>query len=197
VVVLMGDQAASGGYELAAPAQRIVARPTTLTGSIGVWGGKFVMADLYQQLGIQRQAVQRGAMAGFYSETAPFGTEERRRVRQDMGETYERFKDQVARGRGMPAERVEELARGRVWTGAQAVENGLVDALGGFDTALALAKELAGLAPEREVIPVPVTPPRQEQLPLTPEPGAWLDLGRVLGRERVWALAPWLVQVRG
>ncbi len=198
VVVLMGGQAASGGYYVSALANRIVARPTTLTGSIGIWGGKFVAADLYGKLGIGREAVQRGAMAGLYSEMTPFSQEERVRVRRDMGETYARFKALVAEGRGMTEEQVEEIARGRVWTGAQAREIGLVDELGGFETALALAKELAGLEPEREYAVVQVCPPRHELLP--PGDGGLktlLDALQNLARGRVWALAPWTIRIRG
>ena len=224
VVVLMGGQATSGGTYVAALANRIVARPTTLTGSIGIWGGKFTLAGLYGKLGVSRASVQRGAMAGLYSETAPFSEEERAWVRRDLGESYARFKACVAEGRGMTEEQVEEVARGRVWTGAQAHEIGLVDELGDFQTALATAKELAGLKPEREYTVVQVHPPRHELLP-PPFPlpgeragdedsspfslvrqragdeGGWLLalLGALQGlaRERVWALAPWLVRIRG
>jgi protease-4 len=202
VVVLMGGQATSGGYYVSTLADRIVARPTTLTGSIGIWGGKFVLTDLYDRLGIGREAVQRGAMAGLYSEMVPFSEEERARVRHDMGEGYARFKALVAEGRGMTEEQVEEIARGRAWTGAQAIEIGLVDTLGDFETALATAKELANLEPEQEYTVVQITPPRQELLP-RPFPvaeSAWevvLDALRNLARERVWALAPWIVRVRG
>jgi protease-4 len=202
VVVLMGEQAASGGYYVSTLADRIVARPTTLTGSIGIWGGKFVLTDLYDRLGVGREAVQRGAMAGLYSEMVPFSEEERAQVRHDMGEGYARFKALVAEGREMSEERVEEIARGRVWTGAQALEIGLVDTLGDFETALATAKELANLEPEQEYTIVQMTPPRQELLP-RPFPIAeptWrvvLDVLQNLARERVWALAPWTVRVRG
>jgi protease-4 len=218
VVVLMGTQAASGGYYVSAPANRIVARPTTLTGSIGIWGGKLVLAGLYEKLGVGREAVQRGALAGLYSEVAPFSDKERARVRRDMGEGYARFKARVAEGRGMTEEQVEEIARGRVWTGAQAREIGLVDELGDFETALAIAKELAGLKAEREYTVVQVRPPRHEMQPSTfpmqrkatcqqdaggpsllPAAGlrALLETWHGLARERVWALAPWSVQVRG
>ena len=211
VVVLMGGQATSGGYYVSALAHRIVARPTTLTGSIGIWGGKFVLAGLYGKLGIGRESVQRGAMAGLYSEMAPFSEGERAWVRRDLGESYARFKARVAEGRGMTEEQVEEVARGRVWTGAQARTIGLVDELGGFEAALALAKELAGLKPDREYTVVQVRSPRHELLP-PPFPlregsvldggvGAslrlWLDVLQGLARERVWALAPWTLQVRG
>jgi protease-4 len=205
VVALMGGQAASGGYYVAAPANHIIARPTTLTGSIGIWGGKVILAGLYRKLGVSREAVQRGAMAGLFSEMAPFSEEERARVRRDMGDFYARFKTVVAEGRKMSEERVEEIARGRVWSGAQAREIGLVDELGDFETALALAKELAGLKPERDYTVLPVHPPRHE-LPPTPFPlkegkegnlVALFDTLRGLARERVWALAPWSVRIRG
>jgi len=208
VVVLMGGQAASGGYYVSAPADRIVARPTTLTGSIGIWGGKLVLGDLYRKLGIGRESVQRGAMAGLYSEMAPFTEEERARVCRDLGDSYARFKARVAEGRGMAEEQVEEIARGQVWTGVQAREIGLVDELGDFGAALAAAKELAGLDPEREYTVVEVRAPRHERLPrpfplsAEREPtaaglGALLDVLKCLARERVWALAPWTVHVWG
>jgi len=206
VVVLMGEQATSGGYYVSALADRIVARPTTLTGSIGIWGGKFVLAGLYEKLGLGRESVQRGKRAGLYSEMIPFSEEERDQVRRDLGEAYARFKARVAEGREMTEEQVEEIARGRVWTGAQALEIGLVDKLGDFETALAVAKELAGLEPEREYTVVQVRPPRHELLP-PPFPlaggragdvalSALLDALQGLARERVWALAPWMVQVQ-
>ncbi len=206
VVALLGGQAASGGYYIAAQATRIIARPTTLTGSIGIWGGKVLLAGLYRKLGVHREAVQRGAMAGFYSEMVPFSEEERARLRCDMGEFYARFKTLVANGRGMSEEQVEEIARGRVWTGAQARAIGLIDELGDFETALAIAKELAGLKPERDYTVLPVYPPRRELPPsLSPtggrsgneELGVLFDALRDLARERVWALAPWTVRIRG
>ena len=91
VVVLMGGQATSGGYYVAAAADRIVARPTTVTGSIGVWGGKFVLKDLLDRLHVGTGAVQRGAMAGLYSELAPFDGVQREKVRRGLMETYDRF----------------------------------------------------------------------------------------------------------
>jgi protease-4 len=202
VVVLMGEYAASGGYYVAALANRIVARPTTLTGSIGIWGGKFTLSGLYDKLGVNRESLQRGALAGLYSDVTPFNEEERAWIRRDMGETYALFKALVAEGRGMTEEQVEEIARGRVWTGAQAREIGLVDELGDFDTALALAKELADLKPEADVPVVEVSPPRHELAP-HPFPSAdqvWSALGEALqglARERVWAMAPWIVRTRG
>jgi len=144
VVVLMGGRAASGGYLICASAHHIVARPATLTGSIGIWGGKFVLTELLHKLRMGHAVVQCGAAAGLYSELTPFSDQERSRIRRDQGAFYERFKAIVADGRGMTEEQVEEVARGRVWTGAQALEIGLVDELGDFGTALARAKELGG-----------------------------------------------------
>jgi len=202
VVALLGGQATSGGYYVSAFANRIVARPTTLTGSIGIWGGKFVLASLHEKLGVGRESVQRGAMASLYSEMASFSAEERDRVRRNMGEGYARFKAHVAEGRGMTEKRVEEIARGRVWTGSQAREIGLVDELGDFETALTAAKELAGLEPEQKYTVVQVRPPRRELLPQSfpTAETTWAilrDALQELSSERVWALAPWVVRVRG
>ena len=202
VVVLMGEYAASGGYYIAALANRIVARPTTLTGSIGIWGGKFTLGGLYGKLGVNRELQQRGAMAGIYSDTTPFSEAERAWIRRDMGETYVQFKALVAEGRKLTEERVEEIARGRVWSGTQAREIGLADELGDFETALALAKDLAGFKSEQDVPAVQVSPPRRMLTPRPfPTPGeAWmelLDALRGLAREQIWALAPWVMQIRG
>jgi len=203
LVVLMGQQAASGGYYVSAPANHIVARPTTITGSIGVFGGKFVVGELYDRLGVRHQVLQRGAMADLYSEFRPFSEKERGQVRETLGATYDCFKQVVAEGRGMSEEEVEEIARGRVWTGTQAVEIGLVDELGGFKTALDAAKQLAKLDLEKDYTVVQISPPGQEMLPL-PFPidgdtdwAALESMLRDLARERVWALAPWIIQVRG
>lgn len=202
VVVLMGRQATSGGYYISAPAHYIVARPMTLTGSIGIWGGKFVLADLYAKAGLRREAVQRGAMAGLYADTARFSEQEREWVRRDLGLSYSRFKAQVAEGRHMTPEQVETVARGRLWTGAQAAEVGLVDQLGDFDAALAKAKELAGLDPEREMTVVSINASQRERVPRPfpsagPAQEALLAALHSLARERVWAMAPWALQIHG
>lgn len=203
VVALMGEQAASGGYYISAPASRIVARPTTMTGSIGIWGGKLVLGGLYARLDVGHQELQRGARADLYSEFRPFTPEQRDQVRRELGDTYNRFKHVVAQGRGMTEDEVERIARGRVWTGAQAQEIGLVDQLGGFQTALAAAKELAQLDPDRDYTVVQITPPRQEVLPRPFPPNdengwiAVLEVMQRISRERVWAMAPWQVRVRG
>ena len=203
VVVLMGEQAASGGYYVSAPAGRIIARPTTLTGSIGIWGGKFVVGDLYDKLEIGHQELQRGARADLYSEFRPFDEDEREQMRQELGATYAQFKEVVARGRDMTEEAVEKIARGRVWTGEQATDIGLVDELGDFRTAVQAAKELAELDPEQDCTVVQITPPRQEVLP-QPFPAddeqSWRGLREALQElacEHMWAMAPWTIRVRG
>jgi len=212
VVVLMGGRAASGGYLICASAHHIVARPATLTGSIGIWGGKFVLTELLHKLRMGHAVVQCGAAAGLYSELTPFSDQERSRIRRDQGAFYERFKAIVADGRGMTEEQVEEVARGRVWTGAQALEIGLVDELGDFGTALARAKELGGVFPREEPSVVLVREHRTATLPrqlpgcnalaeaflgspLAAGSGAMLDVVRILAREHVWALAPFLLDL--
>jgi len=202
VVVLMGERAASGGYYIAAPASALVARPTTLTGSIGIWGGKFVVAGLLERLRVGREGLRRGERAGLYSAATPFTPQEREAVRRDIEEGYVRFKRRVAEGRGLSPEQVEEVARGRVWTGQQALERGLVDGLGGFEEALRRAKELAGLPPDVWFPIVRVEPPRAYRLPFPfPSPqevlGTLREALRALERERLWALAPWEVRIVG
>ena len=202
VVVYMGGRAASGGYYAAAGASHIVAQPATLTGSIGVFAGKFVTAGLWERLGVHREMLQRGAAASLFADLAPFTPQERERLRRLIGETYARFKARVAEGRGMAPERVEDIARGRVWTGRQAQELGLVDELGDFHVAVERARELAGLDPRREVRVVSITPPRRMLLP-RPRPSeealwrAVLEGLHALGQERVWALLPWDLRVTG
>ena len=202
VVVLMGAQATSGGYYVAAAGTRIIARPTTVTGSIGVWGGKFVLGGLFDKIRVGSGSVQRGAMAGLYSELAPFDEAQRAQIRQDLGETYARFLSIVANGRGMDMARVEEVARGRVWTGSQALDIGLVDQLGDFETALEVARELAGIDAEQAVPIVGLHAVRGETLPL-PYPAEQTSRDEALGalrslaRERVWALSPWVLRIGG
>jgi protease-4 len=148
VIVSMGDTAASGGYYIAAPANKIVAEPATLTGSIGVLAGKLVIGGLLQKLGITTDSVQRGANAGMFSEVDDFTPEGRDRLEAFLDVTYRGFKEHVAAGRHMSADAVETAARGRVWSGEDAKERGLVDELGGYAVALRLAKEAAHIPAE-------------------------------------------------
>src|SRR5215472_3677479 len=147
VIVSMGDVAASGGYYVAAPADKIVAEPATLTGSIGVLAGKLVLGGLMQSLGITTDAVERGANSGMSSAVRDFTPAERQRLDAELDETYAGFKEHVAAGRHLSADAVEAAAKGRVWSGADAKQKGLVDALGGYETAFDLARDAAKLAP--------------------------------------------------
>jgi protease-4 len=146
VVVSMSDVAASGGYYLAAKASRIFAEPATLTGSIGVISGKLATGRFETELlGATRDAVSRGANAGIYSTARPFDDRERQLLETRIDEIYRRFLGVVADGRALPVEAVERVAGGRIWTGEDALARGLVDELGGFEAAIAAARELAGL----------------------------------------------------
>jgi protease-4 len=149
VVISMGDVAASGGYYLAAAGHAIVAQPGTLTGSIGVVTGKFVLQGALDKLGVGAGAVTHGRLAGMYSPFTPFSREERARVEEQMQTTYELFLQRVAQGRGAPVPKIDAVAQGRVWTGRQARELGLVDELGGLDRAIQIAAERARLDPSR------------------------------------------------
>jgi protease-4 len=151
VVVSMGDVAGSGGYYVAAPADKIVAEPATLTGSIGVLAGKVVAADLFKKLGVSTDSAQIGANAAMFASTSEFSARAHSRLEVFLDDAYKGFKDHVADGRHMTQEEVEKVAKGRVWTGADAKAHGLVDELGGFAVALRLAKEAAKIPPDAPV----------------------------------------------
>lgn len=144
VVVSMGDYAASGGYWISSEANWIVAQPSTLTGSIGVYGGKFVLADALGRFGVDmRNLTVGGPYADAFSPSQDFSPAQRAAFAAQIDRTYEEFIARVAAGRRLPPARVREIARGRVWTGAQARQIGLVDQLGGLEEAIAKARELA------------------------------------------------------
>lgn len=145
VVVSMSGVAASGGYYIAAGATKIFADPDTLTGSIGVVGGKLVLGDALEQIGIKTYAVSKGERALMWSPMQPWSTAEREVVYGMMEHTYEAFLERVAQGRKMERDAVHEIAQGRVWTGVAAKERGLIDELGGLEQALAAARELGNI----------------------------------------------------
>jgi protease-4 len=151
VIVSMGDMAASGGYWIAMDASKIVAGAGTLTGSIGVFAGKPVLDRFWQEIGVNWGRVQRGENADMWSLGLEFDARGRARLEAFLDRIYEAFIEGVARGRQMAESDVLKAAEGRVWTGAQAKELGLVDELGGFDRALELAREAIGLARDRPV----------------------------------------------
>ncbi|OBJ15257.1 signal peptide peptidase SppA [Mycobacterium sp. 1245801.1] len=151
VVASMGAVAASGGYYIAAAADAIVASPATVTGSIGVITGKLVIRDLLQRLGVGLDTVRTNANADAWSIETPFTPEQRAHREAEADLVYADFLERVADGRNLTTEAVDRVARGRVWTGADARERGLVDELGGFRTALRRAKILAGLDEDADV----------------------------------------------
>lgn len=155
VVVSMGDVAASGGYFISMSADAIVAQPGTITGSIGVITAKPVLADAYGKIGVSTDAVTLGKHAGMFSVAHAWSSEEWQLVDSWLDRIYADFTGKVAAGRGLTAERVHELARGRVWTGADACENGLVDELGGIEDALAIARSRAGLPDSAPLVHYP------------------------------------------
>ena len=159
LVVSMSDLAASGGYYIAAPAHAIVAQPGTLTGSIGVYGGKYVLDGVLEKVGVNVEEITDGSQAGLYAPIGRFSTTARSALQAQMDETYERFLQVVAEGRGMTRAEVDALARGRVWTGQQAFDHGLVDALGGLRSALDLVKVEIGADSETDVVLVPYPTP--------------------------------------
>jgi protease-4 len=144
VVASMASVAGSGGYFIAMPCNRVLASASTLTGSIGVLGGKQVLSDALARVGITRGSVSAGRYADMFSTNRPFDEEEWARVEGWLDRVYDDFTSKAAHDRGMPVDRLRDLARGRVWTGAQAAEHGLVDGLGGLSAAIDAACDLAG-----------------------------------------------------
>jgi protease-4 len=160
VIASMSDVAASGGYYIAMPANAIVAEPSTLTGSIGVLITKFVVDGTLKKLGMNLEGVSQGKFADIYSPVRPFSPEERQRMADNMQATYDTFVEKAAEGRNTTPERIDAIGQGRVWTGRQAKQIGLVDDLGGLQRALALAKQRAKIPQDAEVELV-VYPPKK------------------------------------
>jgi protease IV len=181
VVVSMGDVAASGGYYISCPAEVIVALPATLTGSIGVLGGKLVVDNLLERLGISTGTVQQGAHALMYSARRGFSEDERARFAATIDAIYRDFVGKVAEGRRRPVADIEAVARGRVWTGRDALEAGLVDELGGLRDAVRIARERANLPEDAPVLGAIRIPPL-----------ARLSRPRNSEDPRTWAGAGWL-----
>ena len=151
VIVYMGAVAGSGGYYVATPARAIVAQRATITGSIGVITAKITTGGAYDKLHANREVVRRGANADLYADHRPWDAAQRATVEQSVRHIYGEFKARVANGRKLDPAGLDEIANGRVWTGAQAKEIGLVDALGDFRTAVELACEAAGLPTDDSV----------------------------------------------
>lgn len=176
-VVSMGDVAASGGYYISMGADRIFAEPGTITGSIGVVSMKFALANFYEKLGINTTILTRGKNSGVMSSSTPWTESERAAMKRLSDDFYRIFTQKAATGRKMDYDTLEKLARGRVYTGAQAKELKLIDDLGTLDDAIAYAKKAAGFGPddrlELQRLPKPVNP--VEQLLGIPDPEARLE----------------------
>jgi protease-4 len=208
VVVSMSDVAASGGYWLAMSANRIVAEPGTITGSIGVLMGKFNIRGLYDKLGLSTDFVATTANATLEYPYQNFTPAQRETELKNMRETYRDFLEGVAEGRHMKVEDVDKIAQGRVWTGERARQLGLVDELGGLHTAIARARQLAGIPADEKVSLLPLPEHRSffgrllessdddSALAPTPSVHAWLGKLQSMANYSVWTILPGVPQVQ-
>jgi protease-4 len=202
VVASMGSVAASGGYYVAMGADHILAEPGSVTGSVGVFGGKFDLGGLYAKIGVRREVITRGRNATIYGDVGGFTDTERERVGAIIDEIYRDFVSKAATSRDMSYEDMEALARGQVWTGGEAESHGLIDELGGLRQAFAAAKVHAGYSEDRqfELLELPREPSLWDMLDTdgwswaSRLPGAaylaHLDAWRALADERAIALIP-------
>jgi len=196
VVVSMSDVAASGGYYISTGANKIIAEPSTITGSIGVVAGKPVMKGLYDWLGVTNEYVLRpkdGGSAGMFRETEKFNDVERKKFEGWINATYQDFIGKVAKGRKMEVPAVDKIGQGRVWTGAQGKGNGIVDEYGGLDRAVEVAKGLAGIAKDKGVRRVILPAPRsilQEWLNLGDDDSETRETQELKQQRAVLALLP-------
>src|SRR5829696_159341 len=198
VVVLMGNAAASGGYYVSAAANHVVARRTTITGSIGVLSIRPVARSLYEKIGVHPATVERGARAGLLDLSRSPTPDELRVLREQLSFMYDEFKDRVTRGRGVGATELEGVAGGRVWTGAEALDLGLADEVGGFEEALRKARELGKVERAGSEVLLKISAPRS----VRPAPGEPAEAVReladglkagllALSAARVWAVTPY------
>ena len=151
VIVSMGDLAGSGGYFVAMDADKIVAQPGTITASIGVLGGKFLTSAFWKKIGLSWDQVHEGANATMWTSTMDYSPQEWARFQAWLDRVYADFTSKAADGRHLPKDKVLQIAKGRIWSGADAKNLGLVDELGGFDEALALVKKAIGVSPQQDV----------------------------------------------
>ncbi len=152
LVVSMGDVAASGGYYIACNANKIVAEPTTITGSIGMFMGKPVLKGFYDWIGVNNETITRGKNAGIFDETRKWTDDEKAKMKDQADKVYYGdFVPKVAKGRGKTDEEINTIGQGRVWTGTQAKQNGLIDEFGGLEKAIEIAKNLAGIDGNNDV----------------------------------------------
>jgi protease-4 len=206
IIISMSDLAGSGGYWIAMSAHKIVAQPQTWTGSIGVVWGKPSLKGLYDKLGITAERLTFGDKADIFSTFRKWTDEERELIKEEMRWTYDQFLTKVAESRNMSKEDVDMIGKGRVWTGSQAKDIGLVDELGGLSKAIELAKELAGI-PARDQVRLVVQPKKKSSflemflgqpliktnLSIGPRLEKTMAAFKLLEQERIWAIMPlWL-----
>jgi protease-4 len=207
LVVSMVDVAASGGYFVAGVrGAKILASHATITGSIGVLSGKFDASGLYERLGVKKEIVAGGSRGGYFSEARGFTPDELAKLEADLDAHYDHFLARMSEGRGKPKEDIHTVAQGRVWTGRQALENGLVDERGGLVAALSHVRERLGLA-EDAPLAILSSPKERRRFPLRVE---WrvpesaipdvlllpLRLAEYFRSERVLALLPFDIRFR-
>jgi protease-4 len=174
LVVVMGPVAASGGYWVSTPGKMIFAQPNTITGSIGVIMGKFADVGILKNIFLNLDSIHRGENIGIFEPAAPFTTRERTILEDHIHSIYEMFLERVTKSREMELDAVDEIGRGRVWTGRQALENGLIDSLGGVDSAVEKIRELANLDPRA---PIRLFGPGKQYYPPVTERGSVLKYG--------------------
>ncbi|HWG84829.1 MAG TPA: signal peptide peptidase SppA [Deinococcales bacterium] len=194
VVAVMGNVAASGGYYVAAPATRVIAAPTTVTGSIGVFMMKLNTSGLYSRLGLNPETVKVNEHADFLSGDRPLTPEERAKLAAMTDQIYSTFKERVAQGRGLDVHVVDDLARGRVYSGRQALEAGLVDEIGTPLDAISVARDLGGLPADAPAWAVHAPP--KYVAPGGQDAFGFAALTRA-ARTRSWALAPFTLDWGG
>jgi protease IV len=189
----MGDEAASGGYYVAVTGDPIIAYPNTLTGSIGVIFAKFTLRGLFDKVGVDQQILMRGRYADIDSAAVPLSDAARQKLSGQIDAFYRAFVGHVAEGRKRPFDQIEPLAQGRVWVGAQAKDNGLVDQLGGLDRAIEVLKQQAHMPASDRVTLVPY-PGRRSVLDLLvsrsdPTAEVQMRLEKILGKVPLEALS--------
>jgi protease-4 len=207
IVVSMGSVAASGGYWISADADKIVADPATLTGSIGVFSGKFVVGKGLADIGVTTDRTTAGPFAAMDSPFAPFTADQSQKLNADIDAVYNGFISIVANGRNLPAGTVAGSAKGRVWSGQQAKQLGLVDSLGGLDDAINLARQVGNIPADQptalRVYPEPLSPLEAVMAVVKGDADIKSDVGSQLGDldgpagAAVRALAPLFRDPRG
>ncbi|MBS3818512.1 signal peptide peptidase SppA [bacterium] len=205
VVISMSDVAGSGGYWISMAAHKIIAHPQTLTGSIGVLTGKFNLEEFYKKLGVTAEKLTYGKRADLFSTFRGLTPQERKLLKDEISWIYDKFITKVARGRNMKKKEVDEIGKGRIWTGIQAQKRGLVDEMGGLSKAISAAKKLAGIPEEKKVM-LEVWPKKVSFLDilLGRKPASVLSLSssrkkrflstlKCLEKKKTWALMPYWI----